>query len=110
MENIIEYIKIGVPLFFTIFSNIIWLICSLKSKSKKEKIELIKDTILKIMESAEQMSNYNAEEKKQYVMTRVIDYLNKNNIYYKEDMISSYIEKFIDFSNVVNVKKEVNKK
>lgn len=103
MENIIKLI---VPLVVTLISNIIWVICTIKSKSRTEKIQILKEAIMQIMQDAEQFSNYSAEEKKQYVMTRAIDYLNQNNIRYKENKINSLIEKFIDFSNTVNVKKK----
>ena len=105
MENIHQYIEIGLACL-SLCNIFICAIIAFVKASKSKKKELLKNALLVLMEDAEKFKNYSAEEKKQYVFTRAKEFINENNIKFSDSLLSALIERQIEFSNNVNVGKK----
>ena len=57
---------------------------------------------------AEKFTSYNGEEKKEYVVSRIIRNLSNSNIKIGEEKINEMIEKLVSFSKEVNYKESKN--
>lgn len=62
----------------------------------------VMDILREAMVTVENFANYTADEKKEYVMTKVNQYCIDNNITYDATLTAENIEKMIDFSKGVN--------
>lgn len=108
--EILKYVPYIVSGATAIVSFTIWFVTFLKEKDKNKKLEMLKQAILGIMETAETFKNYTGEEKKQYVFTRAKEFLVEQKLKFDDTKLSALIERFCDFSNNVNVNKKGGKK
>lgn len=104
MENIHQYIEIGLACL-SVCNICICAIIAFVKASKEKKKEFLKNALLSLMEDAEKFKNYTAEEKKQYVFTRAKEFILEHKLKFSDSVLSSYIERQIEFSNNVNVGK-----
>lgn len=107
LENIKEILAIAV----TSLSLVITLLTFIAKNSKNIKLRKIANNLLKITNEvnnfvvlAEEFTNYNGNDKKEWVTTKVKEYCITNNIKYNEEDISNAIE------NAVLISKRVNKR
>lgn len=105
----IQIIYIACTAGIYLITHLVYLITAFIKASKDKKLDLLKSTILGFMEEAEKFVHYSAEEKKNYVITRIKEFINNSHVKISDNQINSLIERFIDFSNNVNIKKKGNK-
>lgn len=104
MKTFIDLLPIILPCIGILISNIVYLIALCKTSSREKILEILKSSILGFMEEAEKFINYTGEEKKQYVFTRVKEFVQTKGIKVKDELIEKYVETFIEFSKQVNAK------
>ena len=81
---------------------------NLKVKNNLETVLNIMNDLIPLICEAEKFTSYNGEEKKEYVVSRIIRNLSNSNIKIGEEKINEMIEKLISFSKEVNYKESKN--
>lgn len=79
-----------------------------KAKKNLQKVLSIIEDLIPLIEEAEKFTAYSGEEKKEYVISRIIRNLSNNNIEINEEQIKEMIEKLVGFSKEVNYKESTN--
>lgn len=111
MEDIKLYISIIVfvlGLITSIISIIIKYTKNSKTKKSLQNVLYIIEDLIPLIEEAERFTAYSGQEKKEYVISRIIRNLSKNNIEINEEQINEMIEKLVGFSKEVNYKESTN--
>lgn len=102
IEEIIPYIA---PTLGILSTTLLFLIRGMKNtKLRKtlEKTEQIIEEIIPNIVMAEKYKNYNGQEKKAYVMTKLNQYAIDQNIKFDNEKISTKIEELINLTKNVN--------
>lgn len=81
---------------------------NVKVKNNLENVLNIMNDLIPLICEAEKFTSYNGEEKKEYVVSRIIRNLSNNNIKIDEEKINEMIEKLVSFSKEVNYKESNN--
>lgn len=81
---------------------------NLKVKNNLETVLNIMNDLIPLICEAEKFTSYNGEEKKEYVVSRIIRNLSNSNIKIGEEKINEMIEKLVSFSKEVNYKESKN--
>ena len=111
MEDIKLYLSIIVfvlGLLTSIISIIVKYTKNSKAKKNLQNVLSIIEDLIPLIEEAEKFTSYSGEEKKEYVISRIIRNLSKNNIEINEEQINEMIEKLVGFSKEVNYKESTN--
>ncbi len=80
-----------------------------KLESASDNMKTINSQILNNMMQVEKFLEFTSEDKKKYVITKVVQYCIENNIEYTEQIIEEAIEIYIKFSKTVNVNDAIPK-
>lgn len=111
MENIKTLISICFLVLCFISSLLSLLmknISNIKKKKNLENILNIFNEIIPLIEEAEAFIDYDGEEKKEYVISRIIKILNNKGEKIDTDMIESMIETLVSFSKEVNYSENID--
>ncbi len=111
MEDIKLYLSIIVfvlGLLTSIISIIVKYTKNSKAKKNLQNVLSIIEDLIPLIEEAEKFTAYSGEEKKEYVISRIIRNLSNNNIEINEEQINQMIEKLVGFSKEVNYKESTN--
>lgn len=73
-----------------------------KLKNNLQTILSVISEIIPLIKEAETFINYSGEEKKKYVESRVLNYVNTNGLKIDENIISESIDDLVDFTKHVN--------
>lgn len=110
-----EEVKLYLYIIIFVLSLITSIISIALKYSKNLKVKNNLETVLNIMNDlipliceAEKFTSYNGEEKKEYVVSRIIRNLSNSNIKIGEEKINEMIEKLVSFSKEVNYKESKN--
>ena len=106
--NIYQIIEIAIACVGFIVSAISWIRYFIKS-DKQKKSDILKETMLGLIEDAEKFAYYSGEEKKQFVMTRAKDFIQIHKLKITDNQLSAMIDRFVEMSNNVNIKKVTKK-
>jgi len=93
-----------VCLFIACIILIIKIVQVKRSKKRTVNTTLLEEVIAPLMEIAETFQNYNGEEKKAYVITKINQFAIENKLKFDEKAISQKIEQLIKLSKRVNAK------
>lgn len=111
MEEIKVIISLTLTVFSLIISTVFTFVKLIKIKRKCRDLENDDDIyslLLELMKIAESFVNYNGEEKKEYVLTRLNQFANLNNFKYDEEISIKKLEELISLSKNVNNKEKNN--
>lgn len=111
MEEVKLYLYIIIfvlSLITSIVSIIVKYSKNVKVKNNLENVLNIMNDLIPLICEAEKFTSYNGEEKKEYVVSRIIRNLSNNNIKIDEEKINEMIEKLVSFSKEVNYKESNN--
>lgn len=111
MENIKTLISICflVLCFISLLLSLLMKnISNIKKKNNLENILNIFNEIIPLIEEAEAFIDYDGEEKKEYVISRIIKILNNKGEKIDTDMIESMIETLVSFSKEVNYSENID--
>lgn len=111
MEEVKLYLYIIIfvlSLITSIVSIIVKYSKNVKVKNNLENVLNIMNDLIPLICEAEKFTSYNGEEKKEYVVSRIIRNLSNNNIKIDEEKINEMIEKLVSFSKEVNYKESKN--
>lgn len=106
--NVYQIIEIIIACVGFIVSGISWIRYFIMC-DKQKKINILKETTLGLIEDAEKFSSYSGEEKKQFVLTRAKDFIQSHKLKITDNQLSVMIDRFVEMSNNVNVKKVTKK-
>lgn len=108
LELILSLLGTSASLVFTMIIVIIKFIrCRKTSHSLEDEYELY-NSISKLMEIAEEFTNYSGEEKKEFVITKLNQFAIENCLKFDVNKASNKIEELIMLSKNVNYKGEKN--
>lgn len=75
---------------------------SIRDKKFLSQMLLVSEAIIPLVEEAERFVNFSGIEKKEFVMTRVIELMNSNHWKISKETVSDKIESFVSLSKKVN--------
>ena len=109
VEEFLDVIALVLPLIIGLIVLIAKLTKSKKLKKVFEDLIDIEKEICELMQYAESFNNYNGNDKKELVKTKVNQFCIENNIKYDDEIVNKIIEQFIILSKTVNKReKETN--
>lgn len=106
--NINEIVSICSSFFLAVLSCVLGFVVrklKLKYLTTSNVITPYIQKILDLCTEAETHGNYTADEKLEYVTSRMLVYCTKNKLPFSDSSIKNDVNVIIDFSNKVNVKK-----
>lgn len=108
MENadvVLSLAGTALSLLITSIVFIARLVKAVKDKKKIQNCTFLEEAVAPLMEIAENFSHYSGEEKKQFVLTKVNQFAIENGFKFDAEATAAKIEKFIELSKKINVKK-----
>lgn len=109
LKNIEVILSMLAPALTLLCTTLVFLKGKIKNKRMKNILEnasKITSQIIPLIEQAEKFVNYSGEEKKEYVLTKLLGYAINNKLKFDKEEISNKIEELITMSKQVNSKTE----
>lgn len=108
MENVEVVLSLAGTAFSLLITCLIFvvkLVKTVKDKKRMQNCNYLDEAVAPLMEIAESFSNYSGEEKKQFVLTKVNQFAIENGLSFDVKATAEKVEKLIDLSKKINVKK-----
>ncbi|MBD5583539.1 MAG: hypothetical protein HDQ88_00420 [Clostridia bacterium] len=104
-EIVLSLAGTAISLLITSIIFIARLFKAVKDKKRMQNCSFLDDAVAPLMEIAESFSNYSGEEKKQFVLTKVNQFAIENGLKFNAEATAEEVEKLINLSKKINVKK-----
>ncbi len=102
LEKIFAIVSAALGALGTIVGLLISLVKNKKAKRNLAITQLLTNALQDFVVEAEQFTNFNGEEKKEYVMTKANRYALQNKWNFDEEAVSEIVEDMISLSKSVN--------
>lgn len=103
IEQIIIIVANCLGLVGTATGFLIPLVKNVKAKNKLIAVNKLTTTLQALVVEAEEFTDFNGTEKKEYVMTKANRYAIENHIPFDEEVVSAKVEDLVSLSKEVNV-------
>ena len=108
MENfevVLSLAGTALSLLITSIIFVVRLVKAVREKRNMQSSSFLYETVARLMEIAENFSNYSGEEKKQFVLTKVNQFAIENGLKFDAETTAAQVEKLIELSKKINAKK-----